>query len=414
MIRSTKLRIAIDCRINDPQQGVGRAVIALAGALSASSMYEQEYTFVVREDVSEWIRPHIFGPSRCETVSVPRSLRSRLKRELKAVPGVESIWNGIRSHSKRTVCVPASDGFLESRDFDIVHFPTQGAFLTKIPSIYQPWDLQHVHFPEFFSDTEIESREKLYRAFCRQAKYVCVQTEWGKNDLVESFSIEPGKVEVIRWGSVLDAYRAPSSTAIGATIEKLRLPTQFFLYPAVTWAHKNHEAIIHALRILKHVHDVKINVCFSGKWTAFRRQLDRLASKLGVADQIQYLGFISAEELQAVYACATAMVFPSKFEGFGLPILEAFHAGVPVLSSNATVLPEVAQDGALYFDPNSPEQLSQHMKGVLEDHRLRVGLIERGKQILSRYSIRQTAADFQVLYERTAGRSGSLSDVHTP
>src|SRR5882762_1834192 len=99
-MESTKLRIAIDCRINDPLQGIGRAVIALARALSASPMYEQEYTFVVREDASEWIKPHIYGPCRFEAVPVPESLGSRLKSRLKAVPGLECIWKDIRSHSK--------------------------------------------------------------------------------------------------------------------------------------------------------------------------------------------------------------------------------------------------------------------------------------------------------------------------
>jgi len=407
-MESTKLRIAIDCRINDPLQGIGRAVIALARALSASPMYEQEYTFVVREDVSEWIKPHIYGPCRFEAVSVPESLGSQLKSRLKAVPGLECIWKDIRSHSKRIVSVPTSDGFVESRNFDIVHFPTQQAFLTKIPSIYQPWDLQHIHFPEFFSQVEIGSREKLYRAFCKQAKYVCVQTEWGKKDLVEKLSIEPEKVKVIRWGSVFDAYQPPLSAAVAATSERLQLPKQYFVYPAVTWVHKNHEAIIRALRILKHTHNVKAYVCFSGKCTDFRRDLDRLAIECGVADQIRYLGFIPTEDLQAVYAGAIAMVFPSKFEGFGLPIVEAFQAGLPVLCSNATVLPEVAQDGALYFDPSSPEQLSEHMKSIVDDDGLRSRLIEKGKRILPDYSIGQTAAKFQFLYQQTVSDVGSV------
>ena len=99
------------------------------------------------------------------------------------------------------------------------------------------------------------------------------------------------------------------------------------------------------------------------------------------------------------------MIFPSKFEGFGLPILEAFHAGLPVLSSNATVLPEVAQDGALYFDPDSPEELSTLMKVILDSPELRKELISKGALVLSQYSFRDTAAKFQALYERTAGLS---------
>jgi glycosyltransferase involved in cell wall biosynthesis len=407
MTRPNRLKVAIDCRITDPLQGVGRAVIALAGALSASSVREQEYTFVVREDVSDWLRPHVFGSSRLETVSVPTSLRSRLKSKLRTLPGATSLWKTLRPYSKRAVSVPTSDGFLESRHFDVVHFPTQVALLTHIPSIYQPWDLQHLHLPQYFSEIEIKSRETLYRAFCRQAKYVCVQTEWGKRDLMSKLSMESEKVKVIPWGSAIEQLMPLTQSTVSATAAKLNLPEQFFFYPAVTWEHKNHQVIIRALRVLKDDHGIAVQVRFSGKATSFQRQLERLANELGVAGQIKYLGFISPEELQAVYARATAMIFPSKFEGFGLPLLEAFHAGVPVVSSNATVLPEVAQDGALYFHPNSPQELAEQMKRVLENVGLRVDLVERGRDLLSRYSIKQTVTEFQELYEQTFARACS-------
>jgi glycosyltransferase involved in cell wall biosynthesis len=96
------------------------------------------------------------------------------------------------------------------------------------------------------------------------------------------------------------------------------------------------------------------------------------------------------------------MIFPSKFEGFGLPILEAFHSRLPVLSSNGSTLPEIAREGALYFDPDSPEQLSALMKTILDAPELRQELIEKGTLVLSQYSIKDTAASFQVMYAKTA------------
>jgi glycosyltransferase involved in cell wall biosynthesis len=96
------------------------------------------------------------------------------------------------------------------------------------------------------------------------------------------------------------------------------------------------------------------------------------------------------------------MIFPSRFEGFGLPVLEAFHAGLPVLSSNATTLPEVAHDGALYFGPDFPAELSTLMRTILETPDVRQDLIKKGQLVLSRYSINNTAASLQALYERTA------------
>jgi glycosyltransferase involved in cell wall biosynthesis len=130
--------------------------------------------------------------------------------------------------------------------------------------------------------------------------------------------------------------------------------------------------------------------------------VDKLARDLGVFEQIHFLGFLAPEELQVVFRAATAMVFASKFEGFGLPILEAFHARLPVLSSNATTLPEVAGDAALYFDPDSPAELASLMKMILDTPEVREELMKKGTLVLSQHSIDETATDFQALYERTA------------
>jgi glycosyltransferase involved in cell wall biosynthesis len=147
------------------------------------------------------------------------------------------------------------------------------------------------------------------------------------------------------------------------------------------------------------------HVFFTGASTKYRGTLERLAKELEVFEQIHFLGFLASEELQAIFNAATAMVFASKFEGFGLPILEAFHANLPVLSSNATTLPEIAQDGALYFDPDSPDELASLMKKMLDDSGSREELVRKGRDVLSKYSIRETAVKFQALYEEIAIRS---------
>jgi len=379
-------------------------MLAFANALSSSPTREQEYTFIVREDTVEWIRPFIFGPCRLATVP-----ESTLRRRLRVLKPLHHIW--LRLNAIKAVRLPKSSGFVESNSFDLVHFPTQDAYLTELPSIYQPWDLQHSHHPEFFSKTEVTLRDRFYSAFCQRARYVCVQTNWGKRDLVENLQVPSEKIEVIGWGSVLEAYKTPSAVAVGATAKKYRLPSQFFFYPAVTWPHKNHEVIIRALGILKRQHARSVDVYFSGLCNHFRAHLDALALDLRVSERVHFLGFIPAEELQSLFAQATALVFASKFEGFGLPILESFQSRLPVLCSNATVLPEVAQDGALYFDPDSPTELAGRMKQILDDVELRKRLVEQGLRVLSRYSIKDTAARFQALYERTAARSSRYAGV---
>jgi glycosyltransferase involved in cell wall biosynthesis len=395
-----RLRIAIDCRIASFQQGVGTAVLALAKALSSSDVTDQEYTFIVRESMLDWLTPFIYGP--CRLKGIPESTISAAKAAFRWIAPLRFIWH---KYCAQITYVPGSDGYVESQQFDVVHFPTQGAYLTKLPTIYQPWDLQHLHYPQFFSKADFAQRERLYRAFCDQASYVCVQAEWTKKDLIDQYKTAEEKVIVIPWGSAFDAYKNPSAEEIVVTAEKYGLPRCFFFYPAVTWPHKNHEVILRALHILKSEHGVVPEVFFTGLSTDHRPILDTLATNLGISGQLHFLGFVTPAELQAIFRSATAMIFPSKFEGFGLPILEAFHAGLAVLSSNATTLPEVARDGALYFDPDSPAELSALMRIILNQPELRQDLIKRGDLILSQYSIKHTAACLQQLYARTAAVS---------
>jgi glycosyltransferase involved in cell wall biosynthesis len=395
-----KLRVAIDCRIADSHQGVGTAVLALAKSLSDSDITSQEYTFIVHENKIDWLAPYVSGP--CRLIGIPRSTFSSAKAALKKVAPLRFLW---RKFGSVIAHVPVSDGYVESQKFDVVHFPTQVAYLTELSTIYQPWDLQHLHYPQFFSENDFAQRERQYRAFCDGASYVCVQAEWTKQDLITQYGIAQDKVVVIPWGSVFDAYKNPTAEEIRATVQKFGLPDRFLFYPAVTWPHKNHETIFRALQILKHESGLAPNVIFTGSSQGHRSTLDKLAQDLGVSEQLRFLGFVSPAELQAIFRAATAMLFPSKFEGFGLPILEAFHARLPVLCSNATTLPEVARDGALYFNPDSPMELSALMKTILETLDVRQDLIERGARVLAQYSIYDTAASLQALYERTAALS---------
>jgi glycosyltransferase involved in cell wall biosynthesis len=392
------LRIALDCRISNVQQGVGTAMLALAHALSSSESSDQEYTFIVPEEHRDWLAPHIFGPCRLRCVAA--SKLSRLKKSLRAIAPLRAVWTKMQTG---VLTVPVSDGLVESEGFDLVHFPTQAAYLTRLPSIYQPWDLQHLHYPQFFSKTDYELRERWYRAYCAQAAAVCVQTEWSRQDVIKHYGLSPERVVVVRWGSVFEAYTPPSPDARRRTSESYRLPDQFFFYPAATWPHKNHEVIIRALHVLKSRHGRIVEVFFTGALTEFRATLDALAGELGVREQLHYLGFITQTDLQSVAASSKAMLFPSRFEGFGLPILEAFHARVPVLCSSATVLPEVAEDGAAYFDADAPEQLAGLMIAVLDDPAFRQSLIDKGSSVLARSSIRDMAQRFRELYARTVG-----------
>ena len=397
----SRLKIAIDFRVEDPRQGVGTAVLALAHGLSNLRQTDQEYVFVVPQPLVAWLSPHLSGA--CSIVGIPQpvpTLRSRLRARLAAIPALRRLW--LRSNGGARV--PSSDGTVEALQCDVVHFPSQVAYLTEVPSIYQPWDLQHCHLPEFFSEEDLLLRKSLYPAFCQQARFVCIQTEWGKQDLIQQFHLDPAKIEVIRWGTAFEAYTSPSDAELQQTRRELDLPEKYLVYPAVTWPHKNHALILQALALMVERTGRAVHVIFTGKPTDARRELEAQAQSLGIAPYLHFLGFVTPTQIQAIFAGATAMVFPSRFEGLGLPVLEAFRVGLPVLCSTATVLPEVAGDAALLFDPDSPAELVDALDRMLASPELRADLVARGHTVLERYSADHAAEEFRKLYARTAGR----------
>lgn len=387
----------------DFRQGIGTAVLALTKALSESGVDDQEYTVIVREDKMELLKPYVYGPCKLEGrprwTPPPLSPVGKVKSALSKIPPAKALWDRMR---RTEPGIPNSDGYVESMGFDVVHFPTQMAFRTAVPSIYQPWDLQHLHYPEFFSAEEIARRDLLYPAFCKQAAVVCVQAEWTRQDVMSSYGLAAEKMAIVPWGSVFEAYAAPDAAVIEAAKQTYQLPAQFLLYPAATWPHKNHEIIFHALSVLKRHHGLTPTLYCTGQITDHRAKLDELATRLGIQEQVRFLGFVSPGDLQALFSLAQAMVFASRFEGFGLPLLEAFQARLPVLAARATTLPEVGADAALYFGPDSAEELAEQIKRILSDESLRDTLRERGLQRLSQLTMAATAAGFHALYAKVA------------
>ena len=287
---------------------------------------------------------------------------------------------------------------------EVMHFPFPLAFSTDVPSIYHPWDLQHVHLPEFFFPRERAFREKTYRAFCDQAKLVSVPSSWVKRDLIHQYGLPEEKIKVIPPAPPLDLYPRPAAADLESARRKFCLPEAFAFYPARTWAHKNHLGLIEAARILRERYGLSISFVFSGAPTAFYQRIRRQVRKLRMDDQVRFLGFVSPFDLQCLYRLSRCMLFPSRFEGFGLPLVEAFSAGVPTACSNVTSLPEVAGDAALFFNPEDPVEIANAIRRLWNEEGLRTELIDRGRRVAARLTWDRTARIFRAHYRRLAAR----------
>jgi glycosyltransferase involved in cell wall biosynthesis len=308
--------------------------------------------------------------------------------------------------------VPLSDGTAERLGANVVHFPREG-FLTSIPSIYHPHDLQHVHLPEFFSDAERRHRDLWYRAFADQAAVVSVTSEWGKRDLVQNLGVPAEKIAVVPLAPALAAYGAPlADTQRDAVLASKCIVRPYALYSAQTWPHKNHVRLVHAIRKLND-RGLDVDLVCTGTLNENFPEIREAVAESNLQGQVRFLGYVTAGELQALYAGARCLVMPTLFEaagGFG-PVAEAFLAGVPVACSNVTSLPEQVGDAALLFDPLDEDAIASALEALWSDDELRATLTERGRANISRFSWDRVARTFRAHYRRLAGRPLEAEDV---
>jgi glycosyltransferase involved in cell wall biosynthesis len=395
------LRVCIDARLRGGRWGgVEQVLIGIAAGLSALSDGDEEFLFLVNLGEEEWLRPYIEGPCRL----LP-TRRGRPQRRARAIGrGLAERAPGIGTRFS----VRQSDGTVERAAVDLVHFPIQDAFVTDVPSIYQPHDLLHLHHPEFFSAWERERRERIYRTHCERARMVLAMTSWGKRDLMQHYGLPDEKVRVVPWGSVLWEYPEPSPSDLER--QRRALPERFLLYPAQTWPHKNHEALLEALAVINRREGLAIPVVCPGNRNRHFERLERRMRELDLEGTMRFPGFLSPGDLRGLYELATALVFPSLFEGWGLPVCEAFSAGLPVASSSATSLPDLVGDAGLLFDPSDPTEIAECVLRLWRDPILRQTLAERGRRRGEQFSFDHTARLFRAHYRRLAERPLSDQD----
>jgi glycosyltransferase involved in cell wall biosynthesis len=411
-MRMAPLRICLDARlISGKDGGVEQVITGLASGLSKLTDGDEEYVFWTFENADEWLRPYVHGP--CRILAGPGDgRRGRAMTWLcDHLPRLRSFYHKVKySRGQRSIKLEQSDGTIERAKVDVMHFTKQGAFLTDIPSIYQPHDLQHLHLPQFFTPWLSMDRELKYRSFCHQARMVVAMSSWGKRDLVQHYGLPPEKVSVIPWGPVTEAYPSPTSADLEAARDKFRLPGEFVFYPAATWQHKNHLTLLSALAVLRDRYRLSVQLVCSGQISSFFPELKKQIRDLELSDQVRFLGFVSPMELQCLYQLCRCVIFPSKFEGFGMPLIEAFLAGAPAACSNVTCLPELAGDAAFLFDPDTTSEVAEAIRRLWTDEALRATLADRGRRNVSHFSWERTARIFRAHYRRIANRTLSEED----
>jgi glycosyltransferase involved in cell wall biosynthesis len=218
-----------------------------------------------------------------------------------------------------------------------------------------------------------------YQRLGRQADVVITPSEATKADVVRHLRINPERIEVIPWGCEQRFQPMPDRDRFAAVRQKYQLPVRYLLFVGTLEPRKNLTTLLRAfamLRTARHRDELKLVV--AGRLGWLYTDILTTVRRLALADAVIFTGFVDDEDLPHLYRGAELFVFPSLYEGFGLPILEAMASGVPVVMSNTASMPEVAGDAAILVSPHDPQAIAEGMARVLAEDQLRQVLTQKG------------------------------------
>ena len=281
---------------------------------------------------------------------------------------------------------------------------------TDVPVVNTIPDLQHEHFPDFFSDRELALRTMGYHDSCARAAATIAISEFVTRDLLKRYRLE--RAVGIPLGLDPSYMVGPEVTArlIDHVRLKYRLEEPFLYYPANGWRHKDHETLLRGFRLVREKRrDVRL--VLTGAELDVMDRLRPLFESLDEARAVRHLGYVDRRDTIGLYAAASAMVFSSRFEGFGLPLLEAMSCGTPIVCAPVASIPEVAGDAALYIDPGDPTALAQAVLRLLEDDVLRARLVEAGRERARRFSFTETARQTLAVFDEVLAGTWRAPDL---
>jgi glycosyltransferase involved in cell wall biosynthesis len=260
---------------------------------------------------------------------------------------------------------------LQQNRVDVLHCPgnTINPLDLQIPIVLNLHDLQHRHFPEYFSPDELANREKWWVASAHRADALIAASKYVREDLQAQLHIDRHKVFVTPDVFESAFLTAPDENRLSELRSRLGLPETFFIYPAACWPHKNHQRLIQAF----------LAANLPGAQLVLTGAAQESLARWADHPSIRLLGRVETQDLIGLYHLATAMIFPSQHESWSIPIMEAMACGCPVACSNVTSLPEQIGDAGLVFQPNEESQMTAAIKRLATDITLRQTLSVRGK-----------------------------------
>ncbi len=271
--------------------------------------------------------------------------------------------------------------------------------LSNTPSVVTVYDLSFLHFPDKFPRLQRAYLQSQTARSCLHARRVITISESGRQDVHHCFHVPLERIDVVVPG-VDPAFQPLPATEVNEFRQRNGLQHQIILHVGTLQPRKNIPLLLEALAKLDR-RDVDL-VLAGGKGWLYDEIFARVV-ELGLEDQVHFTGYVPDEDLPLWYNVATLLAFPSAYEGFGLPVVEAMACGTPVVAARSSSIPEAGGTAALYFDPRNVNTLVEHIASILDDASLGESLREKGLIQAQRFSWERAGQETAHVYKRRWG-----------
>ncbi|HYM09163.1 MAG TPA: glycosyltransferase family 1 protein [Bryobacterales bacterium] len=371
-----------------------------------------------------------FDIRRSDAFGVGTYSKSLLRALARCAAGEEFVLVGGRRHQSFFRDLPENFRFLTSEksyggldnhvrfqfalrplSLDVFHVPHRTApYFLPCPYVTTVHDLDQILFQEAFgSRFRAEAFSHVLRHGLRRADRIIAVSEATKHDLVALLGVPAGHIEVVHNAIDEQFTRRDAEADRRRTLERYQVDYPFLLYVGNIQPQKNLPRLVEAFAVVQseleqHPRFRELRLIIIGDELASHPDLRRSVIRSRVQHRVRFLGFVPVETLRIFYSSAAAFVFPSLYEGFGLPPLEAMAQGTPVVTSNVSSLPEVVGEAAVLVNPENVFDIARGIKQALVDDDLREALIARGREQAARFSWDRAAQRVLEIYREVASK----------
>jgi glycosyltransferase involved in cell wall biosynthesis len=320
-------------------------------------------------------------------------------------PNFRSVVDNSPAYSFREqISIPKA---LRRERVDVFHAPHYVLpVLTKCRSVVTIHDCIHLMFPQYLPNRASYgyARASIWSAAWKSSRILTV-SESSKRDILRFFDVPPDKIDVI-YNAIDDRFSEhPAEEEMVRVRERYQLHGDFILYAGNVKPHKNLERLIEAFHLIRQGGLDEVKLVIIGDEVSKYAELRRAVHRHNLHKYVRFLGYMPDETLAVLYRLAAVFVFPSLYEGFGLPPLEAMASGTPVVTSNVSSLPEVAGDAAVLVDPYDPRSIAEGIRRVLTEPELRQAMRARGLHRAAEFSWEHSVRRVRDIYGEVTDES---------